>query len=93
MAPRLTRRYVISGRVQGVGYRVFAQRTARDLGIRGWARNLEDGRVEVVGMGSHHQLDSLEGELRLGPPAAEVRHVAVEDETNASVKIEGFHIR
>jgi acylphosphatase len=93
MAPRLTRRYVISGRVQGVGYRVFAQRTARDLGVRGWAKNLEDGRVEVVGVGSSQQLDSLEGELRLGPPAAEVRHVAVEDETGASVKIEGFHIR
>lgn len=79
MAPRVTRKYLISGRVQGVGYRVFAQRTARDLGVRGWAKNLDDGRVEVIGVGSAHQLNNLEGELRLGPPAAEVRHVTVED--------------
>jgi acylphosphatase len=72
---------------------VFAQRTARDLGVRGWARNLEDGRVEVLGIGSLRQLDDLEGELRVGPPAAEVRHVSVEDESNSSVRIEGFHIR
>ena len=93
MAPRLSRKYLVSGRVQGVGYRVFVQRTARELGVRGWARNLEDGRVEVVGIGSPHQLDDLEGELRLGPPAAEVRHVTVEDESSAGVRIEGFHIR
>jgi acylphosphatase len=98
MASRVTRKYLISGRVQGVGYRVFAQRTARDLGVRGWARNLEDGRVEVLGIGSSHQLNNLEGELRLGPPAAEVRHVVVEDETHTretgpSARIEGFHIR
>jgi acylphosphatase len=93
MAPRVTRKYLISGRVQGVGYRVFAQRTARDLGVRGWAKNLDDGRVEVIGVGSAHQLSNLEGELRLGPPAAEVRHVVVEDEPNANVRIEGFHIR
>lgn len=93
MAPRLSRKYLVSGRVQGVGYRVFVQRTARELGVRGWARNLEDGRVEVVGIGHVHQLDDLEGELRLGPPAADVRHVAVEDEPSAGVRIEGFHIR
>ena len=93
MAPRLARKYLVSGRVQGVGYRVFVQRTARELGVRGWARNLEDGRVEVVGIGHARQLDDLEGELRLGPPGADVRHVAVEDEASASVRIEGFHIR
>jgi acylphosphatase len=93
MASRLSRKYIVSGRVQGVGYRVFVQRTARDLGVRGWARNLEDGRVEVLGIGSSQQLDDLEGELRLGPPAADVRHVSVEDEPAAGVRIEGFHIR
>lgn len=93
MAPRLSRKYLVSGRVQGVGYRVFAQRTARELGVRGWARNLDDGRVEVLGIGYSHQLDDLEGELRMGPPAAEVRHVTVEVEIDVSVRIEGFHIR
>jgi acylphosphatase len=93
MAPRLTRKYVISGRVQGVGYRVFAQKTARELGVRGWARNLQDGSVEVVGIGPSQKLDLLEAELRLGPPAADVRHLVVEEEAAVSVKIEGFHIR
>jgi len=93
MAPRLIRKYLISGRVQGVGYRVFVQRTARDLGVRGWAKNLKDERVEVLGIGSSHQLDDLEGELRLGPPAAEVRHVTIENEPAADARIEGFHIR
>ena len=85
------RRYYVSGRVQGVGYRSFAQRAARELSLRGWARNLEDGRVEVVAMGGLRQLESLEGELRVGPPYAEVRRVEVEE--IAGVRIEGFHIR
>ena len=93
MAKTLSRKYLVSGRVQGVGYRVFVQKTARDLGVRGWARNLDDGRVEVFGIGSSHQLDYLERELRLGPPAAEVRRVNVEDQSIAGVRIEGFHIR
>ncbi len=93
MAARLSRKYIVSGRVQGVGYRVFVQQTARDLGVRGWARNLEDGSVEVLGIGSSRQLDDLEGELRLGPPAADVRHVSVEDQSVPGARIEGFHIR
>jgi acylphosphatase len=87
----LARRYYISGQVQGVGYRYFAQRAARDLGVRGWARNLDDGRVEVLAIGTSRQLNGLEGELRVGPPHAQVRGVAVEDA--AEVGVEGFHIR
>ena len=88
----LARKFYISGRVQGVGYRYFAQRVARDLGVRGWARNLEDGRVEVLGLGTLHQLDELEGELRVGPPHAEVRGVTVED-AGAPARLTGFFIR
>ncbi len=93
MAPAVARKFVVSGRVQGVGYRMFAQRAARDIGIKGWARNLDDGSVEVLALGTHRQLDHFEGELRLGPPAADVRHVRVEDEISSGVRIEGFHIR
>lgn len=87
----MARRYFVSGQVQGVGYRNFAQRTARDMGIRGWARNLDDGRVEVLAMGTGHQLEDFEGELRVGPPHAEVRRLEVEEA--AAVRVDGFHIR
>jgi acylphosphatase len=76
-----------------VGYRYFAQRVARDLGVRGWARNLEDGRVEVLGLGTAHQLEDMERELRVGPPHADVRGVTVEQETPPSARLTGFFIR
>jgi acylphosphatase len=93
MATNCTRKYTISGRVQGVGFRNFTQRVARDLRVRGWARNLDDGRVEVLGVGTKIQLDRFEGELRLGPPQADVRHLQVEDAVAEGVRIEGFYIR
>ncbi len=91
MRASLTRRYYVSGQVQGVGYRNFAQRTARDLGVRGWARNLDDGRVEVLAMGTGRQLENFEGELRVGPPYANVRGLEVEEAV--AMRVEGFHIR
>jgi len=69
----LARRFRISGRVQGVGFRYFVERAARDLGVTGWARNLDDGRVEVHANGSKVQLDELESRLRTGPSRADVR--------------------
>jgi len=91
MPSHSARRYYVSGEVQGVGYRYFAQRAARNLGLRGWARNLDDGRVEVLAIGPSHHLEDFEGELRLGPPHAQVRGVVVEEA--AEVRVEGFHIR
>jgi acylphosphatase len=73
----IARRYLISGRVQGVGYRAFAQRAAREFGVTGWARNLVDGSVEVHANGSAVKLDEFEGRLRLGPRWGEVRGVEV----------------
>ena len=92
MGGPLARKYYVSGRVQGVGYRYFAQRVARDLGVRGWARNLEDGRVEVFALGTTRQLQNFEGELRVGPDHADVRGVEIEPNV-AAMKVEGFHIR
>ena len=91
MGQPAARRYLVSGRVQGVGYRYFIARAARDLGLRGWVRNLGDGRVEVWAAGSSRRLTDLEGELRLGPQFAEVQSVEIEEA--ADVKIKGFHIR
>jgi len=73
----IARRYLIAGRVQGVGYRAFAQTAARKLGLTGWARNLDDGGVEVHANGSAAQLEIFEGHLRQGPHWSGVRSVEV----------------
>jgi acylphosphatase len=69
------RRWLVSGRVQGVGYRAFAARTARGLGLNGGASNLPDGRVLVVAEGPAHALERLEAALWEGPRFARVQRV------------------
>jgi len=69
------RRFVVRGRVQGVGFRWFVEREAQMLGIAGWVRNNSDGSVEVLAMGSRDQLLGLRGRLRQGPRAARVDQV------------------
>jgi len=69
------RKFLVSGRVQGVGYRAFAERMARETGVSGWARNLDDGRVEAHANGTAAQLDEFEARLRTGPRWADVRSV------------------
>jgi acylphosphatase len=72
------RRFVVTGRVQGVGYRAFAARAARALRLTGGAANLADGRVEVVARGPGHALDRLEAALSEGSRIARVDRVEVE---------------
>lgn len=74
-----TRRYLVSGRVQGVSFRAATRQRAREIGVDGHARNLADGRVEVVASGSDAELAQLESFLWRGPPFARVDAVAVED--------------
>jgi len=69
----IARQYLISGRVQGVGFRYFAEHRARERGISGWVRNLPDGTVEVHAEGSPERLKRFEQDLRDGPPHADVR--------------------
>ena len=69
------RRFVVRGRVQGVGFRWFVEREARILGIAGWVRNNADGSVEVLAMGPRDQLLGLKSRLRSGPRAARVDEV------------------
>ncbi|HXH07202.1 MAG TPA: acylphosphatase [Vicinamibacterales bacterium] len=69
---------MIGGRVQGVGFRFFAEHHARLEGIGGWVRNLADGRVEVVAEGDEAALDRFERALRRGPRGAIVETVEVE---------------
>lgn len=69
------RGYRIRGRVQGVGFRWWTQRTGRELGVGGHVRNLPDGAVEVHAAGAADALDAFEGALHRGPPAAVVESV------------------
>src|SRR5215470_1147320 len=69
------RRFVVRGRVQGVGFRWFVEREAHILGISGWVRNNADGSVEVLAQGSRQQLLGLRLRLRQGPRAARVDDV------------------
>ena len=80
------RRWYIRGRVQGVGYRYFAQRAAAALGLSGYASNLDDGRVEVYAAGPAGKLAELAPLLHRGPRWADVRGV---EEQEAAVQISG----
>jgi acylphosphatase len=74
-----TRRYFVSGIVQGVGFRFFAQREAEKLHIAGYARNLRDGRVEVLAVGSPAKLDEMKKSLARGPRFSKVSSVREEE--------------
>lgn len=89
-SPLMARRYYVQGRVQGVGYRYFVQRVAGELGITGYTRNLEDGRVEVFAAGTEEQLSDLAGYLRKGPRLSDVH--AIEEMEAPVLQYSGFHI-
>lgn len=68
---------LVSGRVQGVYYRAFAQHAAQRLGLTGFCRNLPDGRVEVLAEGDRDVIEVLIEQLRIGPPSAKVEDLKV----------------
>lgn len=84
-------RYLVRGRVQGVGYRYFARRAAQSLGLDGFVRNLPDGAVEVVAEGTEEALVGLEQALRTGPAFAAVD--SCERSPVAPRGVSGFDIR
>jgi len=73
-----SRRYFVSGTVQGVGFRYFTQHAARKLRLSGYVKNLADGRVEVFATGTAAQHEELRGALRRGPAFANVSEVQEE---------------
>jgi acylphosphatase len=79
MANSIAQRFVVSGRVQGVYYRASTRAKAQELGIRGHARNLPDGSVEVLAVGGPDEVAQLEKWLWQGPPAAQVTSVVKQD--------------
>ncbi len=75
MTNKICKRYIISGHVQGVWFRASTQDQANNLGITGWAKNLNNGDVEVMACGSEQQLEILHKWLHHGPPHARVEKV------------------
>jgi acylphosphatase len=86
-------RWLVSGRVQGVGFRWFVLREAERLGVRGWASNLPDGRVEVVGAADPPVLDQFERSLATGPMLARVDNVEKADLSHEMEISNSFSIR
>jgi acylphosphatase len=81
----------VRGRVQGVGFRIFAMQQAQRSGVAGWARNIPDGRVEIVAEGDSRALDEFVAGMRWGPAGARVEDVRVEWE--APTNMHGFRIQ
>jgi acylphosphatase len=79
--------------VQGVGFRYFVQSVAIRESLSGWARNLDDGRVETAAIGDVDAMERFERAIRQGPPGARVDSVAVDDAFPMSEHAKGFHIR
>jgi acylphosphatase len=85
-------RALVSGRVQGVGFRYFVQREATARGLAGWTRNLAAGQVEVVARGEADAVDGLVARLWEGPPLARVDHVALEGQA-PDPSLTGFRLQ
>lgn len=71
----IARRFIISGEVQGVGFRFFAQRAAAQHQVKGYVRNLDDGRVEVLAEGQPDIVEAFKHDLAAGPAYSSVTHV------------------
>ena len=89
---QIARRYFIGGRVQGVGFRYFAREAGLREGVRGWVRNLVDGRVEAFAEGEADAVERFEQHIRSGPVGAHVGRVDVREERPTAGSA-GFHVR
>jgi acylphosphatase len=89
---RIARRFRVSGRVQGVGFRYFALDAARREGINGYVMNHDDGSVEAVAEGESESVERFERALRRGPSRSRVEQVMVDDITPRLMDT-GFEIR
>ncbi len=93
-SPAATRRYVVSGRVQGVGFRYFVRSQAKKMKVRGWVRNLPDGRVETLAAGDTEALGLFEKSLRSGPAFASVEKVEIIETPEAGAEdFDSFEVR
>jgi acylphosphatase len=79
-APKIAKKFLITGRVHGVGFRYFAERWASQLGICGYVKNLWDGSVEVYAIGNAMAIEELKRQLAEGPRSARVAGISESDE-------------
>lgn len=89
---RLARRYLVSGRVHGVGFRMFTWEAASREGLHGWVRNLPDRRVEISVEGDAEAVERFERQVRSGPRAARIDAVEVTEQAAGGADT-GFDIR
>lgn len=89
----VTRRWLVSGQVQGVGFRYFVLREASALGLRGWTRNLPNGEVEVVAEGQPGELARLLESLQRGPRHSQVTAVSEAEISDEPGAFKSFDIR
>lgn len=88
-----TRRFTVSGLVQGVWYRRHVSDTAFQIGLTGWVQNTQDGKVELVAKGNPQQLEQLLPALWEGSPMSKVESVNSEQSDDRDVPAKGFEIR
>ena len=88
----VARRYVVTGQVQGVGFRFFTQDVARRENLRGYVRNLTDGRVETLATGDAEAVARFARAIRQGPPHADVTDMTIDDQP-ADLSLMGFEIQ
>lgn len=84
----ISKHLIISGRVQGVGFRYFTYRTAKELNIKGWVKNLQDGTVETVFTGSPESVHNMKDKLKEGPSSARVQNI---EEVELTTDTDSFH--
>jgi acylphosphatase len=89
---RLARHFIVSGRVQGVGFRFFVNRAAAVEGLHGWVRNRADGRLEIQAEGEADALERFERHVRHGPPGSRVDELDIAD-IGATGSDTGFTVR
>lgn len=93
MSAAVAYRYLVQGRVQGVGFRWFVLRVANGLQLTGYVRNLPDGQVEVCAKGTPEALEALERELAQGPRSARVESVEKIKLSHEIEQLNSFDIR
>ncbi len=86
-------RAIVSGKVQGVGFRLSTLQTARQIGVRGYVRNLKNGNVEIVALEKADKVDALLQWAEIGPPTALVDNLEVEVIADDGEEFSGFEIR
>lgn len=89
----IVRHYLVSGRVQGVGFRWYVHREATELGLKGWVRNTDTGDVEAVAAGSSADLADLEAAIKLGSRGSRVDRLQIHNlEDSEAAKLQPFQI-